>query len=119
MNGMSKRDIQRLQTYCRRDFGYGGKQEPDDTLWDRHHISKLVSVTAENRYSRTCVQSRRPKRNIPLSRRKRNKPMSIVRSKVMSVVVLEMRVALLLSVLSTSQVSWAGAHAERSYGKMS
>jgi hypothetical protein len=42
-----------------------------------------------------------------------------VRSKVMSVVVLEMRVALLLSVLSTSQVSWAGAHAERSYGKMS
>ena len=45
--------------------------------------------------------------------------MSIVRSKVMSVVVLEMRVALLLSVLSTLQVSWAGAHAERSYGKMS
>jgi hypothetical protein len=37
----------------------------------------------------------------------------------MSVVVLEMRVALLLSVLSTLQVSWAGAHAERSYGKLS
>ena len=119
MDEIPKQDVQKLQTYCRRDFGYGGKQQPDDALRNRHRIRRSVSITAENRYNRTCFQSRRPKPNIPLSKRRRNKPTSIMRSNIMSAMVLERIVGLLLSVLGTSQVSSAGAHTERSYRKMS
>ena len=111
-----KEDVQKLQTYCRGDFGHGGKQQPDDALRNRHLMS---SITAEKRFNRTCVQSRRPKLNIPLSKRRRNKPTSMVRSNIMSVMVLERRVGLLLSELGTSQMFSAGTHAERSYRKMS
>ena len=36
-----KRGKQDIQAYRRRDLGYGGKQEPDDTLVNRRHARKL------------------------------------------------------------------------------
>lgn len=42
-----------------------------------------------------------------------------MRSKIVSVVRLEKILYMLLSVLSTAQVSCAGTHKERSYGQMS
>jgi hypothetical protein len=61
-----RRCNQDAQTYRRRDLGYNGKQEPDDTLVNEHRIGKVVSVTSsENRCDRTCVQSRRTKLEVP------------------------------------------------------
>lgn len=57
---------QDAQTYRRRDLGYNGKQEPDDTLMNVHHISKAENITSsENSCDRTCVQSRRTKLEAP------------------------------------------------------
>ena len=35
------RGARKPQAYSRRELPNGGKKEPDDTLMNRHHISKL------------------------------------------------------------------------------
>jgi hypothetical protein len=88
-----------VSKYRRRDLGNGGKQEPGDTLMSKRHIS--IFVRELNRLDSTCVRSRRPKPNkVPLKCR-RNKPRSMMRSKIMSVTRLERILYLLLSVSST------------------
>src|SRR5487761_512118 len=88
------------RTYRRRYLRYGGEQKPDDTLKNRYHINQVVDMTSyENRHYRTCPQSRRPKPNIVLSWRRQNRPMSIMRSKAISVIRQERRAGLLVSAL--------------------
>jgi hypothetical protein len=79
------------------------------------HISEFASTTASgNCHHRTCFQSLRPKAKAPP--RRGSKPMSMIRSKPMSETREQIIAGLVLSMLSTTQVSASGDHVERSYG---
>ena len=79
------------------------------------HVSEFGSTTASgNCHHRTCFQSVRPKANAPP--RRGSKPMSMMRSNPMSETSEPIIAGLVLSMLTTVQVTASGDHVERTYG---
>ena len=106
-------------TYRGWNLSEGGKQEPDDTLFNGNRISEWRSVS-ENRHRPTCFHSRRPKANVPPPwRRSLSKPKSIMRNKAISVMSVTTILSLLLSVLRDIQLSRSGDLTARIYEQMS
>jgi len=81
-------------------------------------ISEFGSITAsENCRHRTCFQRRRPKPKAPpASRRRRSKPMSMMRSNATSETSEPTTLGLVVSKLRVRQAFASGDHAERIYG---
>ena len=104
-------------TYQRRNLSYDCEREPNDALLEGKHVNEKRDTTVVQRL--TCFQSRRPSRpreNAPVPRRPmRSKPMSMMTNRRMSVINMEMMVAILLLTLGLSQESCAGSHVERIY----
>jgi hypothetical protein len=81
----------------------------------RTQISEFGSITASGDCRhRTCFQSVRPTANAPP--RRGSMPMSMIRSNPMSETSEPIIAGLVLSKLSTTQVTVSGDHEERSYG---
>ena len=74
-----------------------------------------MSITSSENQRPTCVQSKRPKPNVPAPTRRRNRPTSMMKNRIISVASDIGMLYLQLSVLSTLQVFDTGSHEERSY----
>jgi hypothetical protein len=101
---------QDIQTYRWHGLSYGGENEPDETLTNEDHVSKVVSITSnENCRGRTCVQSRRAKPDVPPLLCRRDKPRIIMISRITSVASEAGSISLPASaVLGMAQVLCAG-----------
>jgi hypothetical protein len=80
-------------------------------------VSKFGSITAEENCLRTCFQSMRPKlKEPPAWRRRRSKPMNMMRSNTMSETSEPITVGLELFKLIMTQLFVSGDQVERIYG---
>ena len=104
------------RTYHLRDLCSRGKEEPHDTLMSKKPWHWTENIIADgNSHYPTCFQSRSPIPNVPTpSLRKRNSPVSMVRSNTVSVIKPMVMLSLLLSELNMMQPSTTGLQSERS-----
>ena len=109
------------QAYRLREFGGDDNSEPNATL---NNIKCHASLDQQyhvqlNRFSHTCFQRRRPRSRVPVPRRRRrSKPASMMRSKIVSAENKTMRDVLHFSMLVTTQAFCEGTHTVRICGWM-
>jgi hypothetical protein len=86
--------------------------------YEQSHINEFRSTTAgENRHHLTCFQRVRPKAKAsPASRRRRSKPMSMMKSNARSETSEPIIAGVVLSTLNRVQAFAPGDHTARSYG---
>jgi hypothetical protein len=82
---------------------------------ERNPINQMTAI--REKIYQTCFQRNWARPKVPqLPWRRRSKPTSMMRSKTMSVMAIEMSVGLLLGALGRPQESIGGTHTARSYG---
>jgi hypothetical protein len=118
INNLTKGKLQGGQTYDWRDLGDEGEREPNDSLTSGN-TKRVVGlrVRPENRSDLTCFQSSLP---TPIESRmlrfRRNRPTSMVESKMVSLISVITKLCVPLLMLKVTQVSLLGDHSLRTCG---